>query len=176
MRRVIQIIDHLVRFVWSKVAPLNYAKHLGVKLGNNVHFYGMKPNMFSTEPWLISIWNDVYITADVTFVTHDGGPLILRKEVPDLELTAPIAIGNDVYIGIRSIILPGTSIGNRSIIGAGSIVKGSFPENSVIAGVPAKVIKSVDEYLEKAKIESLGFGNLSKKEKERALKKHFQIG
>lgn len=173
MRKFIQIIDYLVRFAWSKVAPLNYAKYLGVNIGNNVHFYGMKPNMFSTEPWLISIGNDVYVTADVTFVTHDGGPLILRKEVPDLELTAPIVIGNDVYIGIRSIILPGTCIGNRSIIGAGSIVKGKFPDNSVIAGVPARVIRTVDEYLEKAKSESLGFGNLSAKEKEKALRRYF---
>lgn len=175
MSRIINIVKYIYKFVWSKVSPLGYAKHLGVNIGNNVRFYGMKPNMFSTEPWLIKIGNDVFITADVTFVTHDGGTLILRKEVNDLELTAPISIGNDVYIGIKSIILPGTKIGNRCIIGAGSVVKGEFPDNSVIAGVPAKVIKTVDEYLEKAKNNSIGLGHLYGKEKEAALKNHFNI-
>jgi len=175
MSRLIKVVKYIYKFIWSKLNPLGYAKHLGVKMGDNVRFYGMKPNMFSTEPWLITIGNDVFITADVTFVTHDGGTLILRKEVNDLELTAPISIGNDVYIGIKTIILPGTKIGNRCIVGAGSVVKGDFPDNSVIAGVPAKVIKTVDEYLEKAKNNSIGLGHLYGKDKEEALKKHFNI-
>lgn len=175
MNNLIQILIFVKKFILSKINPIGYAKRLGVNLGNNVRFYGMKPNMFSTEPWLITIGNNVDITADVTFVTHDGGTLVLRKEVPDLELTAPITIGNDVYIGIKTIILPGTKIGNRCIVGAGSVVKGEFPDNSVIAGVPAKVIKTVDEYLEKAQQNSLHFGHLSAKEKEKALKKYFNI-
>lgn len=175
MKRIQGIIKYIFKFIWSKISPMGYANHLGVKMGENVRFYGMKPNMFSTEPWLITIGNNVYITADVTFVTHDGGTLILRKEVPDLELTAPISIGNNVYIGIKTIILPGTKIGNRCIIGAGSVVKGEYPDNSVIAGVPAKVIKTVDEYLEKAEKNSIGLGHLYGKEKEEALKKHFNI-
>jgi acetyltransferase-like isoleucine patch superfamily enzyme len=81
----------------------------------------------------------------------------LRKEVPDLELTAPINRGNDVYVGLNNTILPRTKIGNRCIVGACSLVKGEFPDNSVIAGVPAKRIKSVDEYLQKAKKNSLHF-------------------
>jgi len=175
MKNLVNIVKYMYRFAWSKISPARYAKFLGVNLGENVKFYGMKPNMFSTEPWLITIGNDVYITADVTFVTHDGGTLILRKEISDLELTAPITIGNDVYIGVKTIILPGTSIGNRCIIGAGSVVKGNFPSNSVIAGVPARVIKTVDDYLEKAKMNSIGLGHLNGKEKEAAIKKHFHI-
>jgi acetyltransferase-like isoleucine patch superfamily enzyme len=131
--------------------------------------------MFSTEPWLIEIGNDVYITAGCQFITHDGGTLILRKEIPDLEITAPIKIGNDVYIGLNSTIMPGVTIGNRVIIGAGSIVAKSIPDNSVAAGVPARVIKTVDQYLEGIKPRSLHFGHLSSAEKERALKKHFGV-
>lgn len=169
------ICSFIACFIRKTLSPIKYAKHLGVNLGKNVTFYGMKTGMFSTEPWLITKGDNCHITANCTFVTHDGGTLILRKEVPDLELTAPINIGNDVYIGVNTTILSGTKIGNRCIIGACSLVKGNFPDNSVIAGVPAKVIKTVDEYLEKAQRESLHFGHLHGKEKELQLKRFFNV-
>lgn len=175
MAKIVDILKYIRNMFWSKLNPIGYAEHLGVHLGRNITFYAMKPGMFSTEPWLITIGNDCYITANCQFITHDGGTLILRKEVPDLELTAPIIIGNDVYIGLNTTILPGTKIGNRCIVGAGSVLKGEYPDNSVIAGVPARVIKSVDKYFEKAKINSLHFGHLNAKEKEKALKKYFNI-
>ena len=164
-----------MREVHSKLNPLGYARSIGVCMGDNVHFYGMPSGMFGTEPWLITIGNNVHITSGVTFVTHDGGTLILRKEVPDLEWTAPITIGNDVYIGIRTIVLPGVSIGNRCIIGAGSVVTKSIPDNSVAAGVPARVIKTTDEYLESMKKKSLKCGHLKGLEKEAVLKHIFHI-
>jgi acetyltransferase-like isoleucine patch superfamily enzyme len=173
--RMLGVIRYLIAQVRAKLNPNGYARSLGVTLGQNVRFYGMKPAMFSTEPWLISIGDNVYITAGCQFITHDGSTLILRKEVPDLELTAPISIGNDVYIGLNTMILPGVHIGNRVIIGAGSVVVKDIPDNSVAAGVPARVIKSVDTYLESAKSRSLHFGHLSAKEKEKALKQYFNI-
>lgn len=175
LKRIIRIFVHIRNLFWSKLSPIHYAKKMGVNLGENVTFYAMKPGMFSTEPWLISIGNNCHITANCQFITHDGGTLILRKEVPDLEITAPITVGNDVYIGLNTTILPGTKIGNRCIVGACSLVKGVFPDNSVIAGVPARVIKSVDAYLEKAKENSLHLGHLKGKEKEKELKKYFGI-
>jgi serine acetyltransferase len=72
--------------------------------------------------------------------------------------------------------MPGVSIGNRCIIGAGSIVTRSIPDNSVAAGVPARVIKSTDDYLKSAEARSLHFGNMSGKDKAIALRKHFQVG
>jgi len=154
---------------------VKFARSLGVRLGENVRFYGISRAMFGSEPWLITIGNNVFITAGVHFVTHDGGTLILRKEVPDLEWTAPIKIGNDVYIGVRSTILPGVTIGNRCIIGACSVVNKDIPDNSVAAGCPAKVVRSTDDYLERLKAKSLKLGHLSGKEKEIMLKKHFGI-
>lgn len=173
--RLRSVVIYVLRFIHTKIDPLGYARSVGVKMGHNVHFYGMKPSMFSTEPWLITIGDNVFITADVQFVTHDGGTLILRKEVPDLELTGPISVGNDVYIGIRTIILPGAKIGNRCIIGAGSVVTGEIPDNSVAAGVPARVLKSTDEYLKKASENSLHLGHLGAKEKEKRLKEYFGV-
>jgi acetyltransferase-like isoleucine patch superfamily enzyme len=168
-------IRKLLRDLKWRLDPVGYARSIGVTLGENVHFYSMTPGMFGTEPWLITIGDNVHITADCVFVTHDGGTLILRKEVPDLEWTAPIRIGSDVYIGIRSIILPGVTIGNRCIIGAGSIVSRSIPDNSVAVGVPARVIKTVDEYLEQMKKKSLKCGHLKGLEKEAVLKRIFGV-
>lgn len=93
--------------------------------------------------------NNVHITGDCQFLTHDGSTLILRKDIPTLELTAPIEIDNDVFIGFRTLILPGIKIGNNCIIGAGSVVNKNIPDNSVAVGNPCRVIRSTLEYLEK---------------------------
>lgn len=58
-------------------------------------------------------------------------------------LTAPVTIGNDVWIGGRSIILPGVTIGDNTTIGAGSVVTRSIPANCVAAGNPCRVIRNL---------------------------------
>ncbi|WP_457271739.1 acyltransferase [Pedobacter sp. UYEF25] len=142
-------------------------------MGRNVFIYGDPNGMFGTEPWCITLGNNVHITREVLFVTHDGGTLLYRDEIPDLEITAPINVGNNVYIGVRSIILPGVSIGHNCIIAAGSVVTKDVPDNSVIGGVPAKLIKSTEAYLEGIKKNSLHLGHLKGKEKDDALKHYF---
>ena len=64
-------------------------------------------------------------------------------------LIKEIKIGNDCFIGIRSIILPGTTIGDRTIVGAGAVVKGNIPAGVIVAGNPAKIIGTVEEYVAK---------------------------
>ena len=157
--------------VFRRIWPMKYAKWVGVNFGNNCHFYG--PIDWGTEPWLITIGDNVYITNNCKFVNHDGGTLIFRKNIPDLEITKPITIGNDVYIGTDTFILMGVNIGNNVVIGARSLVTKDIPDNSVAAGHPAKVIKTTNEYLEKLKKESLHLGHLKGKEKDDALRKHF---
>lgn len=154
---------------------LGYARSIGVRMGSNVRIYSSDPSMFGSEPFLITLGNNVYITGNVKFITHDGGTLILRKEIPDLDYTAPISVGNDVYIGTEAIILPGVTIGNRCIIGAGSVVTKDIPDNSVAAGVPARVLKTTDKYLESMKKKSLHCGHLGAAEKVAFLKRHFGI-
>ena len=60
------------------------------------------------------------------------------------ELTAPITMGNNVWIGANATICPGVTLGNNVVVGAGAVVTKSFPDNVVIGGVPAKVIKTID--------------------------------
>jgi acetyltransferase-like isoleucine patch superfamily enzyme len=173
--KLFNLIGFGYKWIYTKYSPNKYAKKIGVNLGENVKFYAMKPGMFSTEPWLVTIGNNCFITANCQFITHDGGTLILRNEIPDLEITEPIVIGNNVYIGLNTIILHGTVVGDNCIIGAGAILKGTYPSNSVIAGVPARVIKSLDHYRQKAIEKSLHIGHLGPKEKERELKRIFNI-
>jgi acetyltransferase-like isoleucine patch superfamily enzyme len=152
-----------------------YAKKQGVKVKGELFIYGGSPGMFGTEPWLIEIGNNVHITGECQFLNHDGSTLILRKEIPTLEITAPISIGDDVFIGFRTIILPGVKIGNRCIIGAGSVVNKNIPDNSVAVGNPCRVVKATDETLEKFKISSLNIGHLKGEEKAKELKKIFNV-
>jgi acetyltransferase-like isoleucine patch superfamily enzyme len=150
--------------------PVAYVRMLGVHLGSNVHIYGIMPGVFGPEPWLIRIGDNVHITFGVGFVTHDGGTLILRDKVPDLEWTAPIEVQDNVYIGLYSMIMPGVTIGHDSIIGAGSIVTRSIPPGSVAVGVPARVIKTTEEYLENMKNKSLHCGQLKIEAKDKVLR------
>lgn len=97
--------------------------------------------------WLagpIKLGSHIMMGPDVVImgVTHD----VSRLDIPMNDPTNPpvekqVVIGDDVWIGTRAIILPGVNIGSHSIVAAGSVVTKSFPDFSVIGGVPAKLIK-----------------------------------
>jgi acetyltransferase-like isoleucine patch superfamily enzyme len=168
-----KIIKRIVLELYARLDHEGYAKFIGVNVGVNLHIYGNPLTMFGSEPWCVTLGNNVHITRDVLFITHDGGTLLFRKIVPDLEVTRPIIVGNDVYIGVRSIIMPGVRIGDNCIIAAGSVVNKDVEDNSVVGGVPFRYIKSTDEYFEKIKSQSLHLGHLKGKEKDKALKKYY---
>lgn len=166
------MIKKIYKIYLRKLKPLRYAELCGVNfVRNEVHIYGKVS--WGTEPWLISMGKNIHITDGVKFITHDGGTLLFRRIVSDLEITKPISIGNNVYIGNNVIILPGVQVGDNVIIGAGAVVSKNIPDNSVAVGCPARVIKTADEYFEKIKKESLHLGNLTGKEKDLALMKYY---
>lgn len=115
-----------------------------------------------SEPWLISVGDNVVVAADVKFFTHDVIHRTLNKiyEEPVVPLLGTIVIGNNVVIGANSIILPNVKIGDNTIIGAGSIVTKSVHDNTCVAGNPAKPICSLNELYEKRVLEK---NNLTKK-------------
>lgn len=162
----------LYKLLYAKLKPMKYMERIGVNFPRGgVHLYGKVG--WGTEPWIITIGDNVHITDGVKFITHDGGTLLYRHMIPDLEITKPIVIGDNVYIGNNVILLPGVTIGNNVVIGAGAVVTRSIPDNSVAVGVPARVIKTADEYLEKLKRESLHLGHLKGQEKDNALMKYY---
>lgn len=127
--------------------PEIYRKYQHVTIGKNARFTGKIS--FGTEPFLITIGEHVTLAHNVTFHTHDGGIWIFRDKYPNINVYGKITIGNNVFIGTNVIILPNVHIGDNVIIGAGSIVTKSIASNLVVAGNPARVIKSVDQYEEK---------------------------
>ena len=109
-------------------------------------------DVFSTEPYLVSVGDNVVISTDVKFYCHDGSVMVLNKLYNEKnDLMGTIEVGNNCFFGHGAIILRGTKIGDNCIIGAGAVVKGTFPSNSVIAGVPAKVISNIEEFYKKNK-------------------------
>jgi acetyltransferase-like isoleucine patch superfamily enzyme len=124
-----------------------YKRYLGVGFGKNVRITGLI--RFGSEPYLISIGNNVTLTDGVVFHTHDGAVGILRDKYPGINIFKPIKVGNNVFIGSNSTILPGITIGNNVAIGASSLVTKDIPDNCIAAGVPAKIIKTLAEFEEK---------------------------
>ena len=138
----IELIKKAYLRLLKYLAPIAYARQLGVRLGENCRLINVS---FGSEPWLIKLGNDVSIS-DSRFITHDGGVWVLRKKRPAIDFVAPITVGNNVFIGSGTTILPGICIGDDVIIGAGSVVARNIPASCVAAGVPARVIRSLDEY------------------------------
>lgn len=140
------IIRHIKKIFVSTFLPLSVqAKIAGVKIGKR-NF--IESRFWSTEAYLISIGNDCAITSGVRVFTHGGGR-VLRDSIPDFDTFGKVKIGNRVYIGTCSLIMPGVTIEDNVLIAAGSVVTKSIPANSVVGGNPAKLLCTVDEYKER---------------------------
>lgn len=127
------------------LSPENYARLIGVNIGTN-NFIPDK-NCWSSEPYLISVGSHCQITNGVRIFTHGGGHVV-RKANPNFDVFGKVVIGDWVYIGNNSLIMPGVTIGNGSLIAAGSVVTKSVPPGVVVGGNPAKIITTVDKYIE----------------------------
>ena len=127
---------------WSLEKQARYA---GVHLGDGnfiaSHFWG-------TEPYLIKIGSNCGITKGVKMFTH-GGARVARKKRPPIRHFGKVNIGDYVYIGTNSLIMPGVTIGDNVLVAAGSVVTKSVPSNVVVGGNSAKYICSIDEYIER---------------------------
>lgn len=169
-------INKLYGLILRRVNTTRYIScYLQIKCKNprKVYLYGKVD--FGSEPWILTFGEDVYITDGVKFITHDGGTLLFRDVEPTLEITKPISLGSKVYVGNNAIIMPGVTIGDYVVIGAGSVVTKDIPSNEVWAGCPAKRVKSIDDYHRKISSESLHLGNLAGAEKDKALRRHFGV-
>ena len=161
----------------KKIGYVEYARTLGVRIGKDCQILTSPDKAFSTEPWLIKLGDHVDITQDVQFVTHEGGIWTARGLEPELkkyDLFAPIVVGNNVMIGMNSMIMPGVTIGNNVIIAAHSVVTKDVEDGMIVAGSPAKPISTVDKFVEKLKTRNLvPTKHMSAAEKRVYLQEHF---
>ena len=159
-----EMLKEIYFFKIKKWTTLQYRIYRLRKMGMNI---GEDPWIFSdgvetAEPYLVTIGNHVMIANEVHFTTHDASASYYIPGASDI--FGRINIGNNVFIGMGAIILPGVTIADNCIIGAGSVVSKSFLKpGGVIAGNPAKRICSVEDLQMKNKGYDLNTWNVPNK-------------
>lgn len=163
-RKLYRILFHTIKWLIGLVAFLDSRLYMslynpllrasGIALTGTPRFVAKSARFDDFE--LISLGDRVVISSGVIFLTHDysfttGLIAINEKPKTDIGILGPIIVGDNVFIGMNSIILPGARIDKNVIIGAGSIVRGIIEENSVVSGNPAVKISDIRSHTEKLK-------------------------
>ena len=123
---------------------MDYCFAHGFKAGENFLYNSGYP-IDSNWPWLISVGDNVTLATGVKLLAHDASTANVGAHTK----IGIVKLGNNVFVGANSIILCDTRIGNNVIIGAGSVVTHDIPSNSVVAGNPARLLCTFDEYKER---------------------------
>jgi acetyltransferase-like isoleucine patch superfamily enzyme len=127
-----------------------YLKRRGVMHAIGDHC-SIQTNTVITDPAYVSLGSNVRLSG-CTLFGHDGSVNMLTRAYDcTVDRVGKIEVGDNVYIGHNAIVLPGVSIGSYALVAAGAVVNRDVPENSVVAGVPAKVVGRLDEYVERLK-------------------------
>lgn len=111
-----------------------------IKAGKNVY---MNFNCCILDVAEVRIGDNCMFAPNVQIYTATH-PITYKERNSGKELAKPISIGDNVWIGGNSTICPGVTLGNNVVVGAGAVVTKSFPDNVLIAGNPAKIIKTID--------------------------------
>ena len=177
-RRMRQVMAKLANVLLRSAIPLlatfdvglymraytRYLRWIGLKIEGTAKFISSDVYFDGSDYRLISLGDNVVISREVMFLTHDYsitaglaamGERIRRGE-GELYVLRPITVGNDCFIGARASLLPGTVLGDNVIVGAGSVVTGYIPANSIVAGNPARVIGETSVWAQ-TKLELGGF-------------------
>lgn len=142
---------HFLKNIYMKIRGIKSTKELidiGLTVGENFK-RAEKVLIDNSHCWLITIGDDVTLAPKVHILAHDAS----TKTALGYTRLGTVNIGNNVFVGASSTILPGVDIGDNVVIGAGSIVSKDVPENSVVAGNPARFICSYNEYIDRKKSE-----------------------
>lgn len=162
-------IKSIIKAIWHKTPQQpdrEYFLKLGMKMGIDTTFH---PDFWTSgEPYLMSIGSHCQLTRGVKLFTH-GGAQVARKAIPNFDCFGKVVIEDWVYIGNNALIMPGVTIQEGSLICAGAIVTRSVPAGMVVGGNPAKIICSVQEYIERNKKFNIGSKFLTNEEKKAKL-------
>lgn len=158
--------DKLIREMFGKVGkhvwvepPVYFSYGTNIHIGDN--FYA-NFNFTIVDDYTVTIGDNVLIAPNVT-ISVTGHPVHHELRKAGEMFSFPVTIGNNVWIGSNVVINPGITIGDNSVIGAGSVVTKDIPPDVVAVGVPCKVIRSINErdkifYYKNYAVESEGHG------------------
>ncbi|MBU9130818.1 acyltransferase [Holdemanella porci] len=152
-----------IRDGWKKMAYIKKRGMFGA-VGENCYF---QSNILPAEPFLVYFHDNVAISAGVRIVTHSAlNTVFNHEEKTDQYLCrfGKVEIGNNVYVGADAIINYGVTIGDNCIVAAGAIVTKDVPDDSIVAGVPAKIVGSYTDAKRKNKEFSEAYLNLGLRE------------
>lgn len=141
--RITETIKDFIRRITGEV-PTKALIQRGLKVGAD---FSRQQGCYidPTHCFLIEIGSNVTMSIRVTLLAHDAS----TKKCLGYTKIGKIRIGNNVFIGANATVLPGVCIGDNSVVGANSVVTKSVPENTVVAGNPARVVCSLSEFQEK---------------------------
>lgn len=137
-----------------KADSASYLRHLrglGMGIGEGTIVYDPRSVLIDeTRPWMVEIGSNVQITRGVTILTHGYDWSVLKGVYGEvLGSCGKVTIGDNVFLGVNTVILKGVTIGSNVIIGAGSLVNRDIPPNCVAAGNPARVLMTLEQYRKK---------------------------
>lgn len=138
------ILKRIIRKFRGGLPSVEELRNSGAVIGDNCHIYG---SIDRGHEFLVSMGNNVTLASGSRILTHDGS----TKKIIGYSRIGRVDIGDDVFIGANSIILPNVKIGSKVIIGAGAVVTKDITDNSLAVGNPAKIIGTYDDYVEKTK-------------------------
>ncbi|HXI00099.1 MAG TPA: sugar O-acetyltransferase [Sphingobacteriaceae bacterium] len=137
-----QILKELISSQGTGIEPPFFCDYGGnITVGDNV-FFNFNCTILDVMP--VRIGDNVLIGPSVQILTPLH-PMNWKERATGVEYAKPISIGSNVWIGGGVIICPGVTIGNRSVIGAGSVVTKDVPDDVFAAGNPCRIIKSLDK-------------------------------
>ena len=144
IKRILKSIKFRLGLISEGQLNVEACLKMGMKVGKNNH--GIEACMLDyAHCWLIEVGDNVTFAPQVYLLAHDAS----TQKLIDYTKVAKVVIKDNVFIGARALIMPGVTVGENSIVAAGSVVTKSVPNNTVVGGNPAKFITTVEEYKNK---------------------------
>lgn len=150
MVKIFKIAYDFLKTKWihhSSECYCNYLRKSGVHIGGGTYINSQTCNIDITRPSLVHIGSNCFINRNFTLMTHDYvSHVFVNMGLDFINSSGRVTIGNNVSFGQNVMILKNVTIGDNCFIGAWSLVNKSIPANSIAAGVPCKVIMTIEEY------------------------------